>query len=93
MRFGCLYSLGVGFPPYLEANLIQRLHRPLADVEGIDAALTGRGKLIDTVRDPSGAVPGNDLYTGKLSGCQLAVELFQNLLAVPLAAQTTVLVS
>ena len=53
-------------------------------MEGIDAALTGRGKLIDTVRDPSGAVPGNDLYTGDLPGCQLAVELFQNLFAVPL---------
>lgn len=64
MRFGCSYSLSVGFPPYLASNLIQRLRRPLNDVEGIDAAFSGRSELVDAVRDPSGTVPSNDPYAG-----------------------------
>jgi hypothetical protein len=43
-----------------------------------------RSELIDTLRDPSGAVPGNDLYAGELFRCQLAVKLLQDLLSVPL---------
>ena len=84
MRFGSLYSLGGGFPPYLMADLIQCLHCPLNDVEGIDAAFAGRGEVIDTVCNPSGAVPGNDPNAGELFWCQLAVKLFQDLLSVSL---------
>lgn len=84
MCFGCLYSLGVGFSPYLAADLIQRFHSPLNDMEGVDTTLAGGCELIHTVRDPSGAVSGNDLYTGELPGRQLAVKLFQDLLAVSL---------
>ena len=84
MCFSCLYSLGVGFPPYLTADLVQRFLSPFDDMEGIDAALTGRGELIDTVRDPSGAIPGNDPYTGQLFRRQLAVKLLQDLLSMSL---------
>ena len=84
IRFGCPYSLSVGFPPYLASNPIQRLHCPLYDVEGIDAAFAGRSELVDAIRDPSGTVPSNDPYAGQLPGCQLAVKLFQNLLAMSL---------
>jgi hypothetical protein len=53
-------------------------------MEGIDTTLAGRSELVDAVRDPSGTVPGNDPYAGKLLGRQLAVKLFQDLLAVSL---------
>ena len=84
MRFRDLYSLSVGFPPYLAADLIKCLHCPFDDVEGIDAAFTVWSELIDTIRDPSCAVSGNDLYAGELLGCQLAVKLLQNFFAVSL---------
>ena len=84
MRFRDLYSLSVGFPPYLAADLIKCLHCPFDDVEGIDAAFTVWSELIDTIRDPSCAVSGNDLYAGELLGCQLAIKLLQNFFAVSL---------
>ena len=84
MGFRGLYSLGVGFPPYLTADIIQCLHRPLNDVEGIDTAFAVRSERIDTVRDPSGTVPGHYPDAGELFRCQLAVKLLQHLLAMPL---------
>lgn len=53
-------------------------------MKGTDVAFTAWLELIDTVRDPSGTIPCNDLYDGELFRRQLKVKLFQDLPAVSL---------
>ena len=47
-------------------------------MEGIDTALTVWCEFIDTLRDPAGAVTGDNLYTGQLFIGKSLVELLQD---------------
>ena len=54
--------------PNLESNLIERVHRPLHDMEGINTSLGLGNVLGDAVVNPSGTVTADKQNTGSLFG-------------------------
>ena len=55
-------------------------------MERINATSTFRRELINAVSNPSGSVPRNHTYAGKLFRSQLAVKLLKNLLPMSLGS-------
>ena len=54
-------------------------------MEGIDTALTVWCEFIDTLRDPAGAVTGDNLYTGQMFIGKSLVELLQDRFSMTVA--------